>query len=133
MADEKPILFYDGECGLCARGVQWILRHERRDALRFAPLQGETYRALNIPGKPTDMSTMVLLDDGRLFTRSDSWVRVLRLVGGVWSGVGTVVGWAPRGLRDRAYAWVARRRHAWFGRAEACAVPSPAQRARFLA
>ena len=133
MADEKPNLFYDGDCGLCARGVQWILRHERRDALRFAPLQGETYRALAIAGKPTDMSTMVLLEGGRLFTRSDSWVRVLRRVGGVWSAVGAVIGVIPRGPRDWAYGVIARRRHAWFGRADACAVPSPGQRARFLA
>ena len=133
MANEAPILFYDGDCGLCARGVQWILRHERRDAMRFAPLQGETYRALAIADKPTDMSTMVLLEGGRLFTRSDSWVRVLKLVGGVWSAVGAVMGVVPRGLRDWAYGCVARRRHAWFGRADACAVPSPAQRARFLA
>lgn len=133
MADEKPILFYDGDCGLCARGVQWILRHERRDALRFAPLQGETYRSLAVADKPTDMSTMVLLEGGRLFTRSDSWVRVLKLVGGVWSAVGALIGVFPRGLRDGVYGLIARRRHAWFGRADACAVPNAAQRARFLA
>lgn len=128
-----PILFYDGDCGLCARGVQWILRHERREALRFAPLQGETYRSLAIADKPTDMSTMVLLEGGRLFTRSESWVRALRLVGGVWAAVGALLGVLPRGPRDWVYGRIARRRHAWFGRADACAAPSPSQRARFLA
>jgi predicted DCC family thiol-disulfide oxidoreductase YuxK len=38
----------------------------------------------------------------------------------------------PRFLRDPVYKLVARNRYRWFGRTEACRVPTPAIRARFL-
>jgi predicted DCC family thiol-disulfide oxidoreductase YuxK len=38
----------------------------------------------------------------------------------------------PRPLRDWIYNLVARRRYRWFGKREACMVPTPALRARFL-
>jgi len=132
MADETPILFYDGDCGLCARSVRWILNRDRRGVVRFAPLQGETYRGVAIAGKPTDLSTMTLLENGRLLTRSDAWVRVLRLMGGVWAAVGGVAGLMPRAFRDAAYGAVSRRRRRLFGGADACSVPTPAERRRFL-
>ena len=39
---EHPIVFYDGDCGLCDRFVRWMLRRDRGHHYRFAPLQGET-------------------------------------------------------------------------------------------
>ena len=38
----------------------------------------------------------------------------------------------PRPLRDRVYDAIARNRFRWFGRADACLVPTPALRERFL-
>ena len=43
---EAPLLLYDGTCGFCAASVQWVLRHDRRGTLLFAPLQGETARPI---------------------------------------------------------------------------------------
>jgi predicted DCC family thiol-disulfide oxidoreductase YuxK len=78
----NPILFYDGQCGLCDRSVRWVMRRDRQRIFRFAPLQGQTYRELDISGKPQDLSTMVVLDGGRLYTRSDGVLRILRRLGG---------------------------------------------------
>jgi predicted DCC family thiol-disulfide oxidoreductase YuxK len=38
----------------------------------------------------------------------------------------------PRPLRDAVYDWVARRRYGWFGKLDACRVPGPGMRSRFL-
>ena len=35
-------------------------------------------------------------------------------------------------VRDLVYDWIARNRYRWFGREEACRLPTPALRARFL-
>jgi len=35
-----PVLLYDGACGFCQATVGFILQHERRHDLRFAPRQG---------------------------------------------------------------------------------------------
>jgi predicted DCC family thiol-disulfide oxidoreductase YuxK len=38
----------------------------------------------------------------------------------------------PRFIRDRVYDGIAARRYRWFGRREACLVPTPELRRRFL-
>ncbi len=132
MEPTAPILFYDGSCGLCDRAVQWCLRHDRRGVLRFAPLQGPTYAALSMPGKPAALDTLVLLEDGALHLRSDAVRRIARHAGGPWSALARCAGVFPRRLRDAAYDFVARRRLRWFGAADACRVPDASVRARFL-
>jgi predicted DCC family thiol-disulfide oxidoreductase YuxK len=125
-------LFYDGACGLCARSVAWCLRHDRRGLLRYAPLQGATWAALPGARAHDTLDTVVLLDADGLHVRSDAVLRVLRLVGGIWSVAGVLGAWVPRRLRDAAYRFVARRRLGWFGTADACRVPDARDRARFL-
>jgi predicted DCC family thiol-disulfide oxidoreductase YuxK len=127
-----PILFYDGGCGLCARAVQWCLRHDRRGELRFAPLQGATYAALVLPGKPQELDTLVLVEDGRLHVRSEAVVRLARHAGGIWWWLARAARVLPTGFRDAAYDAVARRRLRWFGTADACRAPDVAFRDRFL-
>ena len=127
-----PILFYDGECGLCARTVQWCLDHDQRQRLRFAPLQGATYAALDIESKPLDLNTVVLFDEGRLHVTSDAVLRLLRHVGGVWGVWGNLGRIVPRFVRDASYRFIARRRHKWFGAADRCRLPTQAESARFL-
>ncbi len=128
----NPILFYDGNCGLCAASVRWCLDRDRTGLLRFAPLQGDTYASLDIPGKPTDLDTMVLFDDGRLHVRSDAALRSMKLVGGPWSALAALGGFFPRFLRDAVYNSIARRRLAWFGPSDSCKLPTPSERQRFL-
>lgn len=128
-----PILFYDGECGLCARLVQWCLARDRRGSLRFAPLQGETYARLAAAEKPRDVETVVLHDADGMHVRSDAVLRLLRHLGGAWGAIGALARVVPRPVLDAGYRYVARRRIARFGTADRCAAPDPATRDRFLA
>jgi len=43
---KKPIIFYDGECGLCHRFVKTALAFDKTGVVNFAPLQGETLKRL---------------------------------------------------------------------------------------
>lgn len=130
---ETPILFYDGACGLCDRSVRWIMDRDRARVFWFAPLQGETYAALDIGDKPADVSTLVLWDGERILTKSDAVVRIARTIGGAWGVLGAVGGVVPRALRDALYGFVAKRRLRWFGGKEACRLPSTEERERLLA
>jgi len=127
-----PILYYDGDCGLCARTVQWCLHHDRREVLRFAPLQGQTYASLMAQDKPTGLDTMVLSDEEGLHVRSRAALRMLRHIGGPWRLLGIVGSVVPRFIGDALYDAIARRRLAWFGRADACSLAGPQARSRFL-
>jgi predicted DCC family thiol-disulfide oxidoreductase YuxK len=126
-----PILFYDGDCGLCARAVQWVLARDLRGEFRFAPLQGTTYASLDRE-RPRDVSTMVLLDGTELLTESDAALRIARRVGGLWGALAAIGGIVPRSLRNAIYRAVATRRHRWFGHADACRLVTATERTRFL-
>lgn len=133
-ATAQPILFFDGECGLCARSVQFVLRHERNKDLRFAPLQSEVgQRAAERAGlHATDLSSVVYMDRrGAVTTKSAAALRVAKHLRLPWRlvRVGFLV---PPFLRNAAYDWVARRRHRWFGAADACALVSRDDAARML-
>lgn len=131
------LVLYDGVCGLCDRGVQWLIRHDRNHRLIYAPLQGNTARPfLARHGIGTDLETMVLVigaqtDQEQVLVRSDAWLRILAELGGVWR----VLGWGrvlPRGLRDAVYRWVARNRYRWFGQFDTCRIPASEQAELFL-
>ena len=38
----RPIVLYDGVCGLCDKFVQFVIRRDRAEEVRFAALQSET-------------------------------------------------------------------------------------------
>lgn len=133
------VVFFDGVCGLCNRFVDFVLSRDRRGAIRFAPLQGETARQvlsseLPVPSAKTQsFDTIVWLDSSsREFVRSAAAVRVLWRLGGVWSMIGWLLWLIPRPLRDVGYRLVAANRYRLFGKKETCRLPSPAERERFL-
>ncbi|MEW4568792.1 DCC1-like thiol-disulfide oxidoreductase family protein [Tautonia sp. JC769] len=128
----EPIVFYDGECGLCNRFVQFVLDQDAEGRVFLAPLQGETFRE-RCPefGRP-DLSTVLLLDGGRLYDRSGAAFRVLRRLRWPWPLLGRLGLVIPRPVRDWGYDRVAARRYRWFGPAEACRLPTASERARLL-
>jgi predicted DCC family thiol-disulfide oxidoreductase YuxK len=129
----RDLVLYDGECGLCDRLVQWLLRHDRKGVLSYAPLQGETAR----PFVSGDLDTMVFVerDAGgttHVYERSRGVFRILQKLGGIWRAVA----WLrilPRFVTDAGYRFISRNRLRWFGRADACRVPDASVKARFLA
>ncbi|BDG10814.1 thiol-disulfide oxidoreductase DCC family protein [Anaeromyxobacter paludicola] len=127
------LVLYDGECGLCRRSVRWLLARDPRGRLRFAPLQGETARALGVA--PRELETVLLVEVGpggaaAVHERSAAIARALGALGGGWALAGRALRLAPRPLADAGYRLVAAHRHR-LGPA-ACALPGPDERARFL-
>jgi predicted DCC family thiol-disulfide oxidoreductase YuxK len=127
------IVIFDGECNLCARSVQFILRHEARPRFKFSPLQSAAgARILAAHGFPTtDVNSFVLVSDGKVYTRSVAALRIARELNGPWQFL-RVLWLVPRPLRDLLYDFVARNRYSWFGRSESCLVPTPELSARFI-
>jgi predicted DCC family thiol-disulfide oxidoreductase YuxK len=129
----EPIVLYDGTCGLCSKSVRWILRHERDHELRFAPLQGSTAGELRAkhPEIPVELDSVVLVDADRVFLRSKTFLHVARHLRAPWR-IGYYLRWFPAVVLDLGYRVIARLRYRIWGRADACEIPSPENRARFL-
>ena len=131
--DPHPVILFDGVCNLCDRWVHRVIRHDRAAQFRFAALQSPVGRRLMQEHglDPDDLGTMVLIDGDTAYQRSDAAVRIARRLGGGWRLL-SLVGWLPRPLRDPFYNFVASNRYRWFGRKDACLVPSDELAERFL-
>lgn len=130
---DSPVLFFDEACVLCNGTVKRLIKVDKRGVLRFAPLQGEFAKAQMIERDdfPTNLSTFVLLEGSRVFTRSTAALRVLRYLP-FPHNLPRVFWIVPRFIRDAVYDFVARNRTRWFGTTDSCPVyPDPIQ-ARFI-
>ncbi len=98
----------------------------------FSPLQGVTYAAISLPGKPADLGSVVLFDGSRFHIRSSAVLYALRAIGGLWKPLAILCLVIPVTLRDMGYNFVAQHRLRWFGGRESCQIPSVTDRSRFL-
>ena len=137
ISEPSRILFYDGDCGLCAQSVRFFLKIDRHKHLSFAPLQGETAKGY-LPANLRDaqcLSTVVYRrsdsDERSLFLRSEAVARALIDVGGVWGFLGRLLRLIPTPLRDWAYNLIAKNRLKFFPNG-ACALPTEQARERLL-
>ena len=130
----NPILLFDGVCTLCNGAVRFIIERDSKARFKFAPLQsafGQTeLRKLNLPTEEFD--SYVLLDNGKHYFRSTAAIRVYSQLDGFLWRFTSVFYLVPTPIRDAIYGWVARNRYKWFGKEEACMVPTPEITKRFI-
>jgi predicted DCC family thiol-disulfide oxidoreductase YuxK len=129
--DSRPLFVFDGVCVLCSGGASWLMRHDKRALLNFTPAQETLGQALYTHYGVEMNASYLLVANGRAFTASRGYLELCRTLGGRWHilRVATII---PEGLRDRLYALIARNRYRWFGKADYCALLTPAQRSRLL-
>lgn len=138
LSEPKPIVLYDGVCGLCNGLVQFLLKRDTHDRLRFASLQSD-FSGLVLQrhgADPQDLDTVyVVLDhdqpNERLLARSDAILHLAGELDGIWRLV-TIGRFVPKALRDAMYKVVAGNRYRLFGKYETCMLPEPGQRAKFI-
>jgi predicted DCC family thiol-disulfide oxidoreductase YuxK len=126
------VILFDGVCVFCSRWVAFVIARDRAKTFRFLPIQSEGGRRLaeRIGVTPDDPETNAVVLDGVAYLKSDAALMVLaRLPGWSWARLG----WAfPKALRDWTYDRIAKNRYRIFGRLDACMVPGPEVRDRFL-
>ncbi len=143
LTGDRLLVLFDGHCGLCNRTVQWLLRRDRDDRLRFAsfesPQGGEVLArhgigTLNPDSGPA--SVVVVRDLGgvaeRVLVRSEAVLALLTKLPRPWPGVAATLRWIPLPIRDRGYKIVAHWRNTIWGRLENCPIPGAKERVRFL-
>ncbi|ARS35881.1 thiol-disulfide oxidoreductase DCC family protein [Pontibacter actiniarum] len=130
----KPIVFYDGTCGFCQGSVQVVLKYNKRRSLYFAALQSGVLEALVPKGQiPVPLPDALLFyESGKLYTASEAALRIARHLNFPLS-ILSVLRIIPLSFRDFVYRLVARNRYRIAGRTESCMLPSPEQRAQFVA
>jgi len=132
MANDKPVILFDGVCNLCNKSVQFVLKRDSGNKFLFASLQSEYGLAIleryNLSAK--DFKTFILYQNENLYFRSDGVLKVLvQLKGYQWTKFFYVI---PKFIRDFLYNWIAKNRYRWFGKREECWMPTPELQKRFL-
>lgn len=127
------LLLFDGVCNLCTGSVRFIIPRDPQGNIHFASLQSDAgQKILSDYGLSTeDFDTMVFVQDGKAYLRSDAVLKIAGYLRWPWSMLRAFL-WVPRFIRDWFYLRVARSRYRWFGKSESCMIPTPEIKSRFL-
>lgn len=125
--DGRLLVLFDGHCALCNGAVRWLLKRDRRDRLRFAPL--ERFAEL---AKEAGETIVVVRPEVGVVTHSDAVLAAMMELPHPWRLVARALAVVPRSVRDWFYRLVAQNRFRLKKRLMACPVPSEAERRHFL-
>ena len=127
------IILFDGVCNVCNGAVQFIIKRDKKNHFRFASLQSAEGRKLlaqyELP--VNDFNSFVLIENGRVYTRSTGALKVIKKLSGLWPLLyGFII--VPKFIRGSIYNLVATNRYKWFGKKDSCMIPTPEIMAKFL-
>jgi predicted DCC family thiol-disulfide oxidoreductase YuxK len=127
------IVLFDGVCNFCNASVNFVIEHDKAGYFKFAPLQSEIGEELVAKhGIDTvDIDSVIVVENDRAYTHSSGALRIAKQLDGIWSWAYAFIV-VPNPIRDLCYKLFAKHRYRLFGRQDACMMPTPEIRARFL-
>jgi predicted DCC family thiol-disulfide oxidoreductase YuxK len=130
----KSIILFDGVCNFCNKTVNIIIKHDRADKFRFAPLQSVYSQDMlfKFGLSQQALSSVILIEEGQLFTKSDAVIKIAHQLSG-WPQLFFYMKWIPKVIRNFFYDVLAKYRYRLFGKQISCMVPSKKNQDKFLA
>ena len=129
----KQIVLFDGVCNFCNFWVNFLLDRDKKDRFRFTPLQSETGEKLlkKFNLSTNDFDTFVVIDGDKFYVRSTAALMVAKNLSGLWKIFYAFI-LIPKPIRDFLYNLIAKNRYKLFGKREACRIPTPEERSKFI-
>lgn len=128
----EAIILFDGVCNLCSGSVQFIIKRDPAAYFRFASLQSDfgQRQLARFKLDQNSFHSIILVQGDRYFERSDAALAIVRKLSGAWP---MLYGFKilPRFLRDAIYNLISRNRYKFFGKKDACWLPTPELKSRF--
>jgi predicted DCC family thiol-disulfide oxidoreductase YuxK len=133
MAEVQNIVLFDGVCNLCNGFVQFFLKIDKRGKLKFASLQSDYGQALLAKHQlnQSDFDSFLFQQGDKLYDKSSASLQIVKTLGGFWTLLYALV-IVPKPIRDAIYRFIAKNRYKWFGKEEACWLPKPEWKDRFI-
>ncbi|MCW5911776.1 MAG: thiol-disulfide oxidoreductase DCC family protein [Cyclobacteriaceae bacterium] len=131
---DQPVILFDGVCNLCNSSVLFVIKRDPGAKFRFASLQSDFGKArMRTFGlDDSELNSVLLIQHDKLYRKSRAALEIARQLTGAWPLLyGFMI--IPAFLRDWVYNWIARNRYRWFGKKDACMIPTPGLKARFVA
>jgi predicted DCC family thiol-disulfide oxidoreductase YuxK len=131
---EKSILFYDGDCALCNKSVQFVINNEKESSnpILFCSLQSNyAKQALNKYNYNfNQLSSLVLLKDDKVFYKSTAALTLCDFLKTPYKWL-IVLKIFPRFIRDGVYNFIAKNRKRII-KSSFCYIPSALLKDRFI-
>lgn len=131
---DKQLILFDGICNLCNTSVLYVIKHDKANRFMFAPLQSEAGKQIiekfNIDSSQTDSILLYSKDKG-LSIKSSAALKIAKHLG-FPRNLMAVFFIIPTFIRNWVYDFVARNRYKWYGKKDACMIPTPELTAKFL-
>jgi len=127
------IVLFDGVCNFCNASINFIIDRDKAGVFKFAALQSEIGQEILAKHgiTTTDYDSIIVEKDGEIYQKSNAALEIARKMDGLWKlfyGFKII----PKFIRDFFYDIVAKNRYRFLGKTDACRLPTPELRARFL-
>ena len=129
--NKSMIVFFDGVCNLCQGSVRYLIKHDKKNALKFASLQGAYAKSFLSTNELKSLSSILFYDGENLYKKSSAVLKLSKLLGG-WHRLLLVGYLLPKFIRNVFYDFVAKNRYQWFGKQDQCMQVSEDLKSRFL-
>jgi len=129
----EPVILFDGVCNLCNSSVLFIIQRDPKAKFRFASLQSDfgKVQMQRFGLNHSELNSVLLIKGETLYQKSNAALEIARNLTGGWPLL-YVFKIVPAFLRDWIYNWIARNRYRWFGKKDACMIPTPELKSRFV-
>ncbi len=132
-ANGRAIVLFDGVCNLCNGAINFILKRDPAGNFAFASLQSEAGQEVltNYGLSTQNFNTVILVQDGKVYKKSRAALQIAGKLEGGWKLL-QVFKVVPAFISDAVYSFIAQNRYRFFGKRDACRLPTPDIRRRFL-
>ncbi len=114
--------------------MQFVITRDKEDTFRFAALQSELGEKLTSERgiETTKVDSIILIEPNiAYYTKSEAALQIGKNLKG-YRTLSSFLYVFPKGLRDIIYDFIARNRYKWYGKKDACMIPTPELQAKFL-
>jgi predicted DCC family thiol-disulfide oxidoreductase YuxK len=125
------IILFDGVCNFCNGSVNFIIERDKKNYFKFAPLQSESGQEYVKRFELGELDSVILVEDDKAYAHSTAALKIAKRLGGILSLAYALI-IIPRPVRDFFYKLFAKNRYRLFGKKDACMIPTPEIRAKFL-
>jgi len=127
------IILFDGVCNFCDSSVNFIIDKDSKNIFKFAALQSEKGQEIldyfKLP--KDDFDSFVLIEDNKIYKKSSAALKIANKLGGIWKILYPLI-IIPKPIRDFFYNLIAKNRYKLFGKKDACRIPTPQFKEKFL-
>lgn len=130
----KKLILFDGVCNLCNSSVQYVIKHDKNNVFMFTALQSDLgKRIISKFQINTNKTDSILLYNPKkgIDYKSTAALKIAHQLG-FPNNLLSVFFIVPTFIRNWVYNYIAKNRYKWYGKKDACVIPTPDLKSKFL-